>query len=114
MEDLDHTQGKVAWLAPNLDEVPRVPVRLSARESCLLVVVIHHYESGPGDNDWWCGWDSMTEMMYFRDDPVPFYVRILGPPDIDVPEVNRHNYLKVERDDRRRRLAEHPDWWDSD
>lgn len=31
-----------------------------------------------------------------------------------MPEIHRHNYLKVERDDCRRRLAEHLDGWDSD
>ncbi|KAK8064133.1 hypothetical protein PG996_008785 [Apiospora saccharicola] len=80
----------------------------------LRQVVIHNHESGPGDKDWWCGWDSMMEMYYFRDDPVPFDVRILGPPDVNVSEINRHNHLKVGRDDRRRGVAEHTGGWDSD
>ncbi|KAK7963524.1 hypothetical protein PG988_010498 [Apiospora saccharicola] len=80
----------------------------------LRQVVIHNHEPGPGDNNWWSGWDSMAEMYYLRDDPVPFDVRILGPPDVDVPEIHRHTYLKVKRDDRRRRVAEHTGGWDSD
>ena len=56
----------------------------------------------------------MMEMYYFRDDPVPFDVRIFGPldVDVDVPEINRHNYLKVERDHRRRCFAENPEDFD--
>lgn len=37
----------------------------------LRQVVIHHQETGPGDNDWWRGWDSMMEMYFFRDNPDP-------------------------------------------
>ncbi|KAK8000935.1 hypothetical protein PG991_013157 [Apiospora marii] len=72
-------------------------------------VTIHDCESLNGDNEWWGAWDNFMEVNYFRDDPVPYSIRILGPRNVDVPEINRHNYLKVERDDRRRRVAANPD-----
>ncbi|KAK2028980.1 hypothetical protein LX32DRAFT_378723 [Colletotrichum zoysiae] len=77
---------------------------------CLETVTILHMES-PGriDDEWWAGWDTMMEMFYFRDDPPAFYIRILYP-EAPPYEINPDNYLKVERDFRRKQLAEDPDW----
>ncbi|KAK2023991.1 hypothetical protein LX32DRAFT_121133 [Colletotrichum zoysiae] len=78
----------------------------------LQTVTILHMESpGKIDDRWWGEWDSMMEYYYFRDDPVAFYTRILYP-EAPPYEIDPGNYLKVERDARRKRLAEHPDWWD--
>ena len=80
-------------------------------------VAILHMEGGwYGDSDWWEGWDTMMENFYFRDDPASFDIRIIGPSNYDsgLPEINRHNYLKVERDSRRRLRAERPDLFESD
>lgn len=82
--------------------------------SALKLVTIIHQESGPGHNEWWSGWDTLMETYYFRDDPKPFDVRILGPPDVEVPEITRHNYLHVEREQHRKLWAEHPDLYESD
>ncbi|KAK7999611.1 hypothetical protein PG990_012211 [Apiospora arundinis] len=75
-------------------------------------LTIHHWETGPGDHDWWRSWNGILDLYYSCGDPVPYFVRVLGPPNVDIPEINRNNYRKVERDDRRRRLAEITD--DSD
>ncbi|KAH8678289.1 hypothetical protein BX600DRAFT_451843 [Xylariales sp. PMI_506] len=61
---------------------------------------------------WWQNWDSIMEMMYFTDDPVPFYTKIIGYGGAKIPEINPTNYLKVERDDRRARVAANPEDFD--
>ncbi|OBR04064.1 hypothetical protein CH63R_13191 [Colletotrichum higginsianum IMI 349063] len=75
------------------------------------VDILHMESPGKVDDEWWTGWDSMMEAYYFRDDPVPFYTRILYP-QYPPYEINADNYLKVERDKRRKLLAEHPDWYE--
>lgn len=45
------------------------------------------------DENWWAGWDDMMAGYYVRDDPVPFYTRILYPKSPPY-EINPENYLK--------------------
>lgn len=87
------------------------------RMPALRKVVILSLESFFSDNEWHESWDYMMEKFYFRDDPVPFDVRILGPGgegNSGIPEINRRNYLKVSRDFRRRQRAKYPDFFDPD
>ncbi|KAH7303637.1 hypothetical protein B0I35DRAFT_446345 [Stachybotrys elegans] len=54
--------------------------------------------------DWWREWDSLMELWYYADVPVPFRTTIIGPyPGHKVPEITPDNYLRVERDARRER-----------
>ncbi|KAK2010345.1 hypothetical protein LZ32DRAFT_380245 [Colletotrichum eremochloae] len=77
------------------------------------VTILHMESPGEIDERWWAEWDTMMEGYYFRDDPVAFYTRILYP-KYPPYEINPDNYLKVERDDRRKRAAENPDSWGGD
>ncbi|KAH7309536.1 hypothetical protein B0I35DRAFT_482298 [Stachybotrys elegans] len=59
------------------------------------------------DADWWREWDSLMEMWYYADSPVQFHTRIVSPySGHQVPEIRPDNYLKVERDARRRQLLD--------
>lgn len=80
------------------------------------VAILHIGGGWYGDSDWWEGWDTMMENFYFRDNPASFDIRIIRPSTFDsgITELNRHNYLKVERDSRRRLRAERPDLFESD
>ncbi|WYZ42425.1 hypothetical protein EsH8_VI_000124 [Colletotrichum jinshuiense] len=79
----------------------------------LKTLTILHMESpGTLDPEWWMGWDSLMEQFYFGDDQVPFYTKLVNPEDPTISEINKDNYLKVERDWRRKRLAEDPSSWD--
>lgn len=62
---------------------------------------------GPYDK-WWAEWDSQMELWYFGGDAVTFSTRIRNADDPDCVEITQDNYLKVERDARRKRLAENP------
>ncbi|KAF6801209.1 hypothetical protein CMUS01_15476 [Colletotrichum musicola] len=77
------------------------------------VTILHMESPGKIDERWWSGWDSMMKSWYFTDDPVAFYVRIFYP-EYSPYEINPGNYLKVERDSRRKLLADHPDWYEPD
>ncbi|KAK7963522.1 hypothetical protein PG988_010496 [Apiospora saccharicola] len=69
-------------------------------------VAIHHWvPTAVNDDAWWYVWYRVMVGFYSGFDPVDFDVRILGPAhgygsgygSVDVPELNRYNYLGVGR-----------------
>ncbi|KAL0930313.1 uncharacterized protein CTRU02_214388 [Colletotrichum truncatum] len=85
--------------------------RLREMKHLETVTILHMESPEEIDDRWWGEWDDIMEGYYFRDDPVPFYTRILYPKHPPY-EINPDNYLKVERDARRKRVAENPDWFE--
>ena len=80
----------------------------------LKTVTILDVKSGGAYQEWWREWDDLMEMFYFGDDAVPFYTKITNANDPASIEINPDNYLKIERDGRRKFAAEHPESWSSD
>ncbi|KAJ8120638.1 hypothetical protein ONZ43_g2704 [Nemania bipapillata] len=68
-------------------------------------------KSGRFDSRWWTEWDDWMESCYFTCGPVHFYTRIIWPEFPEAGEINPDNYLKIERDWRRKRWAVDPDQW---
>lgn len=82
-----------------------------------------------GGETWLHEWDYIMEEVYYFDDdgsdPFTFRMTVVNPSHDPVPELNRHNYQKVNRDYIRKQYRENPDglpdgWpegfeaWDSD
>ncbi|RYP72591.1 hypothetical protein DL771_004086 [Monosporascus sp. 5C6A] len=82
--------------------------------NALETLTILHIQPGIIHDEWWLEWDDIMEGWYFRDDPVRFYTRIIYPDHPATIEINPDNYLKVERDWRRKRVAEAPEDFGTD
>ncbi|KAK8113423.1 hypothetical protein PG984_013949 [Apiospora sp. TS-2023a] len=94
-----------AWLPDEFMPSGRHQRDLRAMTS-LRDVAIHHWVPVPMDRtEWWYAWRKVMVGFYSGFDSVAFDVRILGPAhgygsgsgSVDVPELNRHNYLEVGR-----------------
>lgn len=60
---------------------------------------------------WWYGWERVMVYLYYTDTPVHFRTTVLSPdPDHEIPVLSQENYIRVERDYRRMRRVESPEW----
>lgn len=79
----------------------------------LEALTIFHFDGDALEDEWWRAWDSQMERFYFTDNPVRFYTKVINHRNPASIVITPDNYLKVERDARRKQLAECPDAWES-
>ncbi|KAJ4986598.1 hypothetical protein SVAN01_07907 [Stagonosporopsis vannaccii] len=85
--------------------------------AALDTVTILHYGHDAVYDTWWREWDGIMQEWYYRDDPVTFTAKIISPDDPNSIEISPDNYLKIERDWRRKNgptPEEDPDYQVSD